>query len=268
MLDANVIADKVILGLPVNTPYGEFKPFSIEEYMKRVSSISILSYGKKKLLAELGKAYQLANKEVTDEKVHEMLKELYELPLFYLLKEYFSEYLQHYIIILRFTLFYKFDEQNETDEEKNLTEVRDFLFGLTDEEFDEIRKILMTLNNQTEKIAFLNPKIQRGQDKKELYFTGNTDDSPNLSTMITTCVTYSGIDFSVISKWNAFQLQHAFQRIAYLINYETTRLFATVVTDVDIENWTKNIDLQYEEKNTDKQFNEFKKQLSGIRNSK
>ncbi|WP_274316417.1 hypothetical protein [Staphylococcus hyicus] len=269
MLDANIIADRAVLGLPIDTPYGEFKPMSIEEYMRRVQSIAVLSYGKKKLLAELGKAYKSKNPQSTDKEIHEMLKKLYELPFLQLMSEYFTDYLIHYIILLRFCLFYNLNPDNDKEKEDEcLLKVREFIINLSNEDFDEIRKILMTLNNQTEKIAFLNPKIQRGQDKKEKYFSGGSDDAPNLSTMITTCVTYSGIDFSIVSKWNAFQLQHAFQRIAQLISYETSRLFATVATDVEIESWTKNISLEHEEKNTDKEFSEFKKQLSGLRNSK
>lgn len=269
MIDASIIADKAILGLPVETEYGEFKPLSIENYIRYAQHIGILSYGKKKLLAELGKALQISTPEASDEEVHKMLKELNELPFFELIKEYFPDYLLPYVIILRLTRFPDDGTPLSEEEEKNkLNEVREYLFNLSNEEFDDVRKILMTLNNQSEKIAFLNPRIQRGQDKKEKLFSRKTDDSPNLSTMITTCVAYSGIDFQQISKWNAFQLQHAFQRIAILINYETTRLFATVASDVDIENWTQNISLDYQEKNTDKEFNEFKSQMAGLRNSK
>lgn len=270
MVDANMIADKAILGLPVDTPYGQFTPLSIEDYIKHAQHIGLLSFGKKKLLAEMGKALQASDPDATDESVHETLKELNEYPFFKLIQEYFKDYLIPYLIILRLARFPNpYDRELSEEEEKELlSQARDFLFELSDEEFDDVRKILMTLNNQTEKIAFLNPRIQRGQDKKEKYFSKKSDDSPNLSTMISTCVTYSGIDFSQIKKWNAFQLQHAFQRIAMLINYETTRLFATVATDVDIENWTQNISLDYEEENTDKEFNKFKGQLAGLRNSK
>lgn len=260
-MEKHEIEDRVILDLPIITKYGEFKPLSILEYMKLISSIAAVSYSKKKLLALLGKAEQEATGK-TDSEIFSMLKELNEVPMKELMSEYFSDYLVHYIVLLKATRFHHLvsedeDEENGMSEEAIITEIVEFINSLTNEDFDEVRNILLSLHNQTDVEGFLNPPLQRSRDKKNSLFK-NDSDSPNLVTMISSCVAYSGITYKEVAQWNAFQLHHTFQRIAYLINNEATTLFRTVSDEVDFVNWAENID---SENNKEKPmtYNEFAK---------
>lgn len=263
-MERHEIEDRVILNLPIITEYGEFKPLTILEYMKNVSSLAAISYSKKKLLALLGQAEQEASGK-PDNEVFEMLKELNNIPLKELMIEYFGEFLAHYVVLLRDTKFFylRYDEEDkdfEDEEEFEKHVVRiifEYLNGLSNEGFEDVRTILLALHNQTEVAGFLNPQLQRSRDKKDKLFSGDSK-SPSLVTMITSCVAYTGIDYKDITQWNAFQLQHTFQRIAYLINHKTATLFQTVSSDVDNVNWAENIDSE-NEKDDRMTYNQFAK---------
>lgn len=263
-MERHEIEDRVILNLPIITEHGEFKPLTILEYMQNVSSLAAISYSKKKLLSLLGQAEQEASGK-PDSEIFNMLKELNDIPLKELMVEYFNEFLVHYAVLLRETKFFymRYEEKNEEfkDEqefEKHVIKVIfEYINNLTNEEFDEIREILLALHNQTEVSGFLNPQLQRSRNKKDKLFTGESK-SPSLVTMITSCVAYTGIDYKNISEWNAFQLQHTFQRIAYFINHKTATLFQTVSGDVEAINWAENIDSE-NEKDDRLTYNQFAK---------
>lgn len=283
LFDDQSIQDKVILNLPIESPFGELKPLSIHDYMQRLSSISVISLNKKYLLAEYGKGYQEETGQ-TDNEIFTMLKDLNEkYSLFYFLREMFQDLLHHYIIITRYVKFYDYqydkknpqsrkdiDENSDDDtplSEKEFTEAIlekciQFVFSLDDDQFELYRKYILQLHGQSEPRAFLNPKLQRNEEKSKASKLKKKDTTPTLSTMVTSCAVYMGVDYSDIMKWNALQLQHSFQRISLFIQNNATTLFATVTSEVDLVNWSENI--TDNEKKEDMTLDTFRQNVSGV----
>lgn len=259
------IQDRVILGLPVQTSYGLLKPLSIEEFMKRQQSVAIISLDKKKLLSELG----LGQQEQTgqkDSEIHKMLMELNKIPLKQLMNELFKDLYHHYAIITRYCVFFdeQFDEELHEDEEEfeqnTLIKSIQFLEKLTDEEFDEFRLMLLALHSQTEVTAHLNPYLEKRNLRAKKGSAKRGNDAPTLSTMVSSCATYTGIDYKDISKWNILQLTHTFQRISYFVSHSNSVLYSTVASDVDVINWSENI-VADKELNKDKSLAEFQRTM-------
>lgn len=249
MFKVEDVEDRVILGLPVLTEYGELKPLSIYEFLKRQQSIAIVAMDKKKLLSELGKSEQEETGK-SDSEIFELLQEMAQLPLKELLSEYFQELYHHYMILTRYCKYFYFDrndyETEEDFEKAALIESLTFIDELTNEQFDEFRLMLLALHATPEQTAFLNPTLQKRDERAKKIKTQNVD-APNLTTMISSCAVYMGLSYSQIAEWNALQLQHSFQRIAMFIENSATTLFATVSPDVDFINWSENINNHKEE---------------------
>lgn len=281
LLQQQHIQDRVILNLPIESPFGDLKPLSILDYMQRITSLSIVSMNKKYLLAEYGKGYQEQSGD-SDKDIFEMLKTMNETnSLFQLLKEYFSDIMYHYIILTRYVkyYYYQYDSANpqslkdilDSDDDTPLSEEKfteavlqkslEFIFSLDEDEFDLFRSYLIQLHGQSEPRAFLNPKLQRNEEKGRKSKLKKKNSSPTLTTMITSCATYMGVDYSEIKNWNALQLQHSFQRIALFIQNNATTLFATVASDVDQVEWSTNIDDNPEKE--DLTLDKFKQNVSG-----
>lgn len=281
LLQQQHIQDRVILDLPIESPFGDLKPLSILTYMQRLTSLSIVSMNKKYLLAEYGKGYQEQTGE-SDKAIFTMLKDMNaKHSLFHLLKEYFTDIMYHYIIITRFVKFheYQYNPSNPStsknlsigEDETPLTEKEyteailqmslEFIFSLDENQFDVYRKYLLQLHGQSEPRAFLNPKLQRNEEKGKKSKLKRKNSTPTLTTMISSCATYMGINYSEITKWNALQLQHSFQRIALYIHNNATTLFSTVASDVEQVEWSANIDDNPNKE--DLTLDDFKQNVSG-----
>lgn len=255
-MDVSNIEDRVILGLPVETQFGSLKALSIKDYIQRINSLSVITLGKKNLLAELGKQQKQETGQ-TDNEIWSLLKELNKNSLKALLNEYFNDLLIHYIILTRYCVFFylekEVDEDGilETDEEfdtRCLTESMTFINSLSDEDFDFYRILLLTLHGQTEPKAHLNPKLQKFEDMKNQIKPSG--DAPNLPTMISSCAVYMGLTYEEITKWNSLQLQHSFQRIALFLQHSATTLYGTVTSEVELINWADNITAEKEKEKT------------------
>lgn len=100
----------------------------------------------------------------------------------------FQDLLHHYIIITRYVKFYDYqydkknpqsrkdiDENSDDDtplSEKEFTEAIlekciQFVFSLDDDQFELYRKYILQLHGQSEPRAFLNPKLQRNEERSK-----------------------------------------------------------------------------------------------------
>lgn len=239
------LEEKALFGLPVETEYGNFKPMSVYDYMDCAHLLQALSFDKKRVLHEirLSQPEDMQKKKETTTALQK-LNEEYSLKevIVKIIPAYFLAYVD---ILLRCREFdFEYDEDKEGNEEQQRTELaHKYLIDLSNEDFDAVRKILLAINAQSEQTAFLNPELQ---DRKErtLKFKSSQSpsDAPDASTLVTTVVTYTGINYDQVVKWNITQLQHAFQRVALFLSYDTYITFATVAGDkIDAVNWAENI---------------------------
>lgn len=252
-IDDKKIQERVILGLPIITEFGELKPLSIQEFLKREDSVSVISMSKRKLLAELGQMEQKVTGE-SDKVIWNKLKELEQLPFIQLLQEYFEQIFHHYVIVTRLCKFFYYDDKldeydsKEERDKASLEEAYLFLLNLDEEQFDTFRKYLLELHSITDTTAKLNPTLYKREERGRRLFSTPTN-APNLATMASAVAMYGGIDYINIAKWNYLQLSHSFHRIANMIMNRDTTLFSTVSSEVEIHDWAENVSTKPVESN-------------------
>lgn len=231
------IEEKALLGLPIETKFGEVKPLSLFEYMKNGSELAAMTFNKARVLHEI-RLNQEKDKQKSPE-LTQMLRDLHEQ---YSLKEiivtYMEPYFHAYVSMVAKCLFF-----NE-DAEVAIKKAYDFMVEISNDDFDELRQIILLLNNQPEQDASLDPTIQEFKEKAiRFHSTKDKDDSPSMGTIITSIVAQTGLSFEEILKWNITQVMQMFSRIQMFKAYDATILFATVTDKVTIENWSKNTEI-------------------------
>lgn len=234
------LEEKALFGLPIETAYGSFKPMSVRDYMDCAHFLQAMSFDKKRVLHEIRLA-QDKDKRDSKELTAVLNKLNDEMDLREVILSFMPLYFNAYIeVLLRCKVF----EDEVNDEAALFNKIKDYLLEIEPDGFEEIRLLLLAVNAQPEQTAWLDPEIQRFKEKAINFkkAKGN-DEAPDPSTMVTTVVTYTGINFSRVINWNVTQLQHIFQRVALFISYDTYIKIATVAGGDKLEtvNWAENI---------------------------
>lgn len=233
--------ERAVLGLPIDTPFGKLKPLSIYDFLERGDALSAITFDKPRVLHEIR-----LNQPEEQRNTKEMTALLREMNEQYSLKDilitYMEPYFHAYVEVISRCSELKEDETFESKQE----EVFEYLKELDAEEFDAFRQIILEINNQATQTASLDPTVQAWKEKALRYKSTAKGDgtAPNLSTMVTSIVSFSGHTFSEILEWNIAQLQQVFQRIGLFKAYDTTTLFSTVTDKIDIQDWSKNIEIE------------------------
>lgn len=249
------LEEKALFGLPIVTPFGDFKPMSVYDYMDCAHFLQAISYDKNRILHELRMSQ--ADKEFRESK--EFTTALEKISEDHTLKQVINEFMNPYAgayveILARCRTFEIKATDKQKAKEELIQQAEQYYNSLSDEEFEEVRKILLAINAQAEQTAFLDPELQRFKEKAlNIKQSANTE-APDPSTMITSVVTYTGINFKDVVDWNITQLQHMFQRVALFLSYDTYITFATVAGDkIDAVNWAENIKTE-DDSNTSSSF--------------
>lgn len=247
------LEQKALFGLSIHTEFGELFPMTVYHYMECSHFLQAMSFDKKRVLHEIRLAQpkeQQQSKEFTEvlTKIHE------EYPLRQILMEMMPQYFAAYVEVV--SRCKKFEEPTEENGlPSKLEQTQNFLLELTSEQFDELRVMLLSINAQSEQTASLNPEIQWHKERALRFNNSKNDtEAPDASTLVTSVVTYTGINFEEVVNWNITQLQHMFQRVAMFQSYQSYIVFATVAGDkIDPVNWAENIHTR-KDSNTDSNF--------------
>ena len=229
--------EKAILGIPIVTDLGEIKPLSLYDYVNLGVELQVVSFEKTRILHE----YRL-NLDIEVQKSKELEAQMKKLNETKSLKEIVTgvipAFLNAYIAIIAQSMFS--DIENTED---RIKKSHDFVKELDDTQFENLRDIILKINSQSKQKAFLDYELQR---KKEQGIRLNSQgkEGANLVTMISSVVSFSGIDYDIISNWNYARLLHAFNRIAQFKAYDTTTMFMTVSGDVTANNWQENFEVK------------------------
>lgn len=210
--------DSFILGLPVPTEIGDCHFLSIVEFNEYSRYLSVLAQDKNRIMALLSdKDIQIENKEET-------LKVLSKMSLFELVNQ-LGTHIESYTILFGH-LFRDEDAWNRVNEEN----------------FDELRALILAMSSIPEDETSSNPEIQRRLDK-DREVKSRAGSNIETTDMITSINVATGISYSEIAKQTYFQVQSTFKRIAKFKAYDFTTLMATVAEKVELENWAEHIPL-------------------------
>jgi hypothetical protein len=216
------IKEFYILGLPIQTEIGECHFLKVKEYPDFFMDLQVVSLTKNQLINK----YHELNK---DGSLNELLDELTRLSL-YEIQLGLPELQESY-----YKLFSKVFCGN------------DAIHHISKENFDYYRKLIMVMNCIKEEEANPNPEIQKAIERsrrlKQL-----DGEKTEFSDVITSVVGFNGLSYHHINEFTIYQLYMTYYRIAQFKNYDTSTLFATVSDKVNVDSWSKHINIFEEEK--------------------
>ncbi len=217
----NVMKMRYILGEPIDTEIGKCNFIKVKDYPKYITDLQIISLSKDNLYYK----YSQLNK---NGKLDDFLKELKGLTLYETvvsIKDLSEAYFRVFLKVF--------------DSEEIISEI-------TPENFDFYRNLIMGMNCVKEERINPNPEIQKAIERSKRV---KSQDGENLefADMATSIIAFSSKGYKDLADMTVYQFYMTFYRIAQIKSYDTSTLFATVAGDkVNIENWSKTIDL-YEE---------------------
>lgn len=221
MLD---IEDFYIFGIPIQTEIGKAHFLKMRDYPTYFADLQVIGMSKLEILYK-------TNEMNKDGSLDDLIAEIEKLGLFELSmswKELKDSYLNIFTKV--------FDDPYILD-------------SITSQNFEYYRQLVMKMNGTKEEKINPNPEIQKALDRsKRVKSLGQ--EKLTVADMCSSIVTYTGISYEDILDYTIYQFFVTFQRIGTFINYDTTALFATVSPDIEMENWSKHIDLYEEEGHT------------------
>lgn len=111
--------------------------------------------------------------------------------------------------------------------------------------FPRLRKLILDMHCINEDKVVDNDELQEFHDiSKSLK---QQDSQSDLKDIVSCVAAFNGYTYEEISEMTMYQLYLSFYRMAEVMNYNTTTLFATVSPDVKVSDWSSHINLYKEE---------------------
>lgn len=140
----------------------------------------------------------------------------------------------------------------------------DILKLINEENFYELRKLILKMNCIKEEEINPNPEIQRFIDMSKRAKALESD-KQTLSDIASSIVLENSLSYEKLNEYTIYQFYLTYYRIGHFKNYDTSTLFSTIPTTekIKIENWNKHIDLFEKDKHHITQ-EEFKKNIGSV----
>jgi hypothetical protein len=276
--------DYYIFGEKVEFQYGKIRFLKYKEYIQNMTLLSLLGQNVLHLYYQYSEEFKKK-----DELTEENLKGLEELKNMSLLEIVRNNSLFLTIYLTLFDMLIEVDETNIDEynelyfdafnnhpiydekgniinEDVDIPTHKDLVIARllsNEDEFMQVRKIMMDMNVVVEDIVSENPEIQAALDRSKQFQQATNKSNTTFVDMITSIVVNSTHSFEQVGNMNVYQVYSIYYRIAAKFNYETSVLFATVAPDVKVEDWSKHINL-FESNDTSIKKSEFDKQAKGL----
>lgn len=225
------IQDFYILGLPIDTEIGQADFIKVRDYPQYYVDLQIIGMSKNEIIYK----YSQINKNGQyDEMIAELKKSS-----FYEICTNLPELKQSY-----YNVFMKAFGRESTVS----------LIG--EDNFDIYRDLVMKMNCVTEEEYNPNPEIQKHIERSKRVKSMDQE-KLTFEAMCTSIVAQSGVNYKDILEWTIYEFYATFYRTGQMKMYDTSTLFATVSSEkINIENWSKHIDMFEKEKHfiTEKEF--------------
>jgi len=231
------IPEFYILGLPIETEIGECQFIKVKDYPDYFNDLQIISLSKDHLIYKYGQL----NK---NGKLDEFIAELNKLTLFEIATNLPELQQSYYRVLVK------------------VFNTEEVLKHIHQDNFDNFRKLIMTMNCLKEEEINPNPEIQRALERSRRV-KAQEKEKLTFADMCSSVVGFNGLTYQDINEFTIYQLYMTYYRIAHIKNYDTTTLFKTVSNDVKIDSWSKHINL-FEEENHFIDYKKFKKQTGSV----
>lgn len=227
-------------GLPIETSIGDCHFLTIKDYANCFVYLQYVSMTKNQIISALTKTY-------TGNRLKEEVDKLEQKTLFELICS-LPEFNGSYATI--FTTVFK---------------NKDILESINEENFYNLRKLILKMNCVKEEEINPNPEIQRFIEKSKRVKAQNNGEKLTLGDMASSIALENGLSYEKINNYTIYQFYLTYYRIGHFKNYDTSTLFSTIPTTekIKIESWSKHIDLFEEDKHYITQ-EEFKKNMGNV----
>ncbi|MBS4747535.1 hypothetical protein [Bacillus altitudinis] len=213
--------DFFFLGDSVMTEIGEISFIKLKDYPNYVHYLNAIKMSKKEIIREYEKLNEAEN-------LNELIIELKRNSLFNIVNHILPDFSEAYHKVL---------EKIFVDKER--------LSEINPNNFNSLRKLVLDMHCLSEEKISTNEEIQEFDDLAKRL---KQQDSHNDLKDIVSCVAaFNGYTYNEIADMTVYQLQLSFYRMAEIMNYNTTTLFATVSSEAKINDWSKSIDLYKED---------------------
>lgn len=236
---------KFIINKPVQLEFGTVNFLTIEDYIDLQNELGLIAMNNLHLFY----AYKKQLKSDNEEQLNELrkLKEMSLYPIVVNDETLLSAYVKVFQVAIEFVegfdLQYLFDDEDR---------------------FMWIRKIVMDMNLVKEDKVFKDERLQKGEEMKRKVENVKAKDKQTIEDVITSVVAKTANSFSDVNKMTVYQLHSLFARVNAIINYETTTLFKTVSNDIEVEDWSKHIDLLEGSQSKDMNRTDFERKFGEI----
>lgn len=213
-----------IIGEPIDTPIGQCEFIRVKDYPSYFMDLQIVSWTKDQIYYK----YSQLNK---DGSLNEFLDELKKISLYETIVS-IPEIKQAYLNVL-VKVF--------GDEE--------IINQITEENFNDYRKLVLDMNCLKEEKVNPNPEIQAAIERSRRVKQRENEPLEFADIASSIVAASGGIGYKDLGDMTIYQFYMTYHRIAQIKNYDTSTLFATVSSEkINIESWSKHIDLFEEEK--------------------
>lgn len=232
------IKEFYITGLPIKTEIGDCEFLKVKDYPTYLLDIQTIALGKSRIINmfnELNKDGSLSN----------LINKLNTYNLFEIVEVIPDIYNSYNSIFMR------------------VFGSEDIVKNINSENFDSIRNLILDMN--CIKVEEINPnqEIQRAIERSKRV-KNREGENLTFEDMSSSIVAFSGKSYSDLNEMTIYQFYMTYFRIAQIKNYDTSTLFATVSSEkINIESWSKHIDLFAEEKHSISH-DEFKKTTGSV----
>jgi hypothetical protein len=208
------VKELYILGQPIETEIGKLHFVKVKDYPKLLRYVPYIDIEKNDILREIAKIDKEIANSIKDLSFLTLIKELRNV------FDIYNVYEEMFLFLFRDDVFDKVE---------------------SDEQLNELKKLIRKMNNIPYEEKNPNPEIQRFNDLKKLY-----NQRKSAGGGITFEAIYTSVEVETGENpddMTIYKMYALFSRISQFKNYDTTILYNSVSGKVDIEVWYKHIDL-------------------------
>jgi hypothetical protein len=229
-----------IIGEPIDTHIGKCDFIRIKDYPSYFMDLQIISWSKNQI------HYKYAEASKGNKEFNEILEEIKKLELYHIVMN-IPEIRQAY-----YNVFVKvFDDE-------------DALSKISEDNFNDYRKLILDMNCAKEEKINPNPEIQAAIERSRRVKARESEPLEFYDMASSIVASSGGVNYKDLPDMTIYQFYMTYHRIAQFKNYDTSTLFATVSSEkINIESWSKHIDLFAEEKHSISH-DEFKKTTGNV----
>lgn len=234
-----------IFGEEVETPFGIIRFLTYREYLSHSSEISLISQNSLHIYYNFKKQLESvkAVKETFDALAEIKNTDLLEIVLS--TEQLLNAYLKIFQLVF---------DRNENMQFEQIFESK--------ENFNFVRTLVMDMNVITEEKVSPNEEIQKAMERSKR-FKSQSSQELTFVDIVTSIVASTSNNFEDVCGMNVFQIYAIYARVGAIYSYQTSTLFATVAEKVNIESWSKHIDLFKSEDDVISK-DEFDKKFGGL----